>query len=253
MATPHEGTGHNGKPRPPEAPLPPGPGASRFSTGTGPGTGLGRFLGFGPPSTDDPVAKAAAEAVQRDWKNVEERISTLLKKTADADARYEIARIINVMPQESARHESADLLKKIKFALDALEEPAPNPETARGIIRQIEVASRKNFTGVFYPFHRLIGNTALNAILAGLLVNLLFAVVGAAVFVSLADILTTDAAIHVVKREAVWIAAFAYIGSLASLLLKLENYAKERSYDPFLLFCTGVCKPFIGIFFGMFA
>ncbi len=187
--------------------------------------------------------------------DIETRISTLLKETVDSNLRYEIARIINVLPDAEIRDQpnSEDLLQKITFALDALSKPAPNPETARGIIRQIEVASRKNFTGVFTYFRRLIGNTALNAILAGLLVNLGLVLVGIVANTLLAMWLVTSPAIWTLCREIFWVAAFAYLGSLASLLLKLETYATERGYDPFLLFCNGVCKPFIGIFFALFA
>lgn len=183
------------------------------------------------------------------WEENESRISKLLKTTVDPDTRYEIARIVNIMPSSVHAHLASETLNKLKLALDALEEPAPSAETARSIVRQIEITSRRNFTGVFLPFRWLIGNTALSAVLGGMVAGLV--VVGAYTYAF--NELNLDSPQKEIKRDLLWIAVFAYCGSVASLLLKLESFARERNYDPFLLFCTGACKPFIGIFFSVFA
>lgn len=195
-------------------------------------------------------------------RGIEERIA----KPQDEDVQDELSRLVRLISLFAAkRNESA--LKDIELALGALEgagadkKTGMNIEFARGIRKELEDQENLASAGWFGAVYHLAGRSPIRAVVVGtgvsflvawVALELLFIGMRSAQYFSGGEVTPFSMNVAHLIQQYGWLLAAAFIGSITSIAVRLEEFAKFRRHDPLLFFLTGFYKPWIGMAFAVF-
>jgi hypothetical protein len=198
-------------------------------------------------------------------------IEALLEKTRLEEVQIELGRIANLLPYLQ-KNGDVQRLQYLKLALLAMDDGNPNLEFAKSLRREAEYNIQRTQRGLFRFVYVIAGTTPLGSLLAGVVCTVAAMIVVLYVSLTLAYLLAPEVTLEIpggapaVERleneiaEGVYrdfdlmvpVILLAALGSLVSLFVRLDQFANVRVNDPFLTFCTGFFKPYIGIGFALF-
>jgi hypothetical protein len=150
----------------------------------------------------------------------------------------------------------------VRAAVAGLQNQNSNIEFAQIVRRATEFHLLRSQRGMFRIVYVIAGTTPLTALIAGVIATSLFMMISILIgFVSSKWLITEIGSSLPLDRLfdadsmilVAWTILFAAMGSFTSLFVRLSQFAQTTLDDPFLTFCTGFFKPYIGIAFALFA
>ena len=182
------------------------------------------------------------------------RIEKTLESKPKREAQLELAHLSNLIPSLGENY-SEERVQQLHCALKALETEPANLDFARITRQDLEYYRHRESRGMFRIVYRLAGATSLSAVLSGMVTSLLLIVIAVypLIVLSFAGIRSPEVPeyVLVLTEDLFSLLPFAFAGSVLSILIRLEQFSKIEEHDPFLLFCTGFFKPYIGVVFGL--
>ncbi len=169
-----------------------------------------------------------------------------LRPGADDQVQSELAKVLKLLPYLRAS-EYAHLIGSAEVAIAALLIEQPNVKLAEGVRESIEFhvrPARNPMTAI------LRGGTPPTRVILGLGVLLYFALPFAVVYLPR---WLDRRELFGIQTELLFIVGFAgALGSIVSIMVRIQDFAGLRDIDPSVLFFTGFFKPVVGASFALF-
>jgi hypothetical protein len=187
------------------------------------------------------------------WGHIEEivlRIATNLPREINEEVQAELARVI-VLLRYFRNAEYSYLVGLVEVAIAALLVEPPNLTLARGIREEVEREIRRSqniFAAIGSartPAVRVV--LGFGVLLYFLLPLFMVYVVGPGRSRALPETL-----LNMKTGLLLLVAIMGALGSVVSIMVRIQDFAQLRSADPAVLFFTGLFKPIIGTSFALF-
>lgn len=176
----------------------------------------------------------------------------LIDDATDAEVQIEASRILNLVAALGPQPEGW-ALTLIEAGIRALKAKNRNVNIAKFIRNRLEIESRNQKRGLVPWISRKLSDSPVYAMLVGVLssgvVWLLVFIAVLAVGSELNKLAGTDFYMSPVETKPLVFAAF--VGSLVSLLSRINEFANLYIFDPFLVFLNSLLKPLIGTVFAL--
>jgi hypothetical protein len=188
---------------------------------------------------------AAAPPVGSDeLKNV---ILKLISEAADTNVQVEASRLMNSIAELAAPNRPSDLML-IESAIAALRAKKPNVEVAKFARNRIEIVHRNERRGFVPWISRRLSDSPVYAMLVGVVFSALVWAIAFGTVHAVGALWKELGGSNFIMppAEANPLAFAAFVGSLVSLLSRVDTFANLYIFDPFLVFLNSFLKPLIG-------
>ncbi len=177
------------------------------------------------------------------------RIRSAIRPGLDELLQKEIAELVNLVPDFELL-DSLDLLRQAEVAAEALLADPPNIAIATEIRKDISDRKKSRRNPLVKMARSIRKGTPPTRVVAGLGVLFYFAIPLLTVLWPMLsnrdEILGIDASLLGL------VAISGAIGSVVSILVRIEDFSGATHADPSILFFTGLFKPIVGIGFSLF-
>lgn len=214
------------------------------AVGSSPPTGLR-------PSEESgvPPSAVSVKAAGVDWEaRIYEVVATLsarLDAESDDDAlQLELARLLDLIP-DLATARNARLFPMVELAARALACPKPKLKLAKAIRENLQRQLRLN------PIKAILrGGAPPTRVILGLGTLLYFAIPALLMFGP--RLLKSGAVLGLESSSLALVALAGALGSIVSIMVRIEDFGAFKDVDQSVLFFTGFFKPVIGMAFALF-
>ena len=177
---------------------------------------------------------------------VEQKITS---EGVDDQVQIEIATILNLLAKLEQEKSISSNKRNLKLALKSLASNQPNLSFVRGLRSELEWNTKAYSQGLPKLLRRIAGPTPISAMIAGVLVSLVFFPL---LYVILVTQFETGLSKHFNMPTLNILVGGAFVGGIVSILSRLDKFGTLRLYNPNLVFLTAFWKPMIGVALSMF-
>jgi|SRR5262245_22963718 len=192
---------------------------------------------------------------------LKEALLRLIGEAGTPDIQVEASRLISCIaePRPDSRkiHEASAQQRRgldkvdaalIETGIAALAAKSPNVPVAKYVRNKLEIKRRNQNHGLVPLLSRKLSDSAVYAMLVGVIVSALLWAIGFAVLMTVSTILKeqTGADFILPPVEAKPLAFAALVGGSVSVLTRVNDFADLYIFDPFLVFVNSLLKPLIG-------
>jgi hypothetical protein len=176
----------------------------------------------------------------------------LIDEAPNPELQVEASRLITSIVDLNPPLDPGDLAL-VESAVAALGGKSANVRVAKFVRNRLEINLRNRRTGVVPWLSRKLGDSAVYAMLVGVVASaLVWAIVFLAVhFGSAAWTAATERTFIMPPDEAYPLAFAALVGGLVSLLSRVNRFANLYIFDPILVFVNSLLKPLVGTVFAL--
>jgi hypothetical protein len=195
------------------------------------------------PLRDAASAAALSQVTSDELKSV---ILKLINEATDVNVQVEASRLMNSIAELEPAGPSDLML--VESAVAALKAKTPNVEIAKFARNRIEIVHRNQRRGLVPWISRRLSDSPVYAMLVGVVFSaLVWAIAFGTVHAASAVWRELGGSNFIMPpAEANPLAFAALVGSLVSLLSRVDTFANLYIFDPFLVFLNSFLKPLIG-------
>jgi hypothetical protein len=178
---------------------------------------------------------------------LKQALLSLIDEATDAEVQVEASRLTTCLVDLGPAASSGDLTL-IESGVAALKAKGANIQVAKFVRNRLEIAHRNKKSGLVPWISRKLGDSPVYAMLVGVVSSaVIWAVAfGATLAISAFWMEHTGANYIMPIDETKPLVFAAFIGSLVSLLSRVDEFANLYIFDPFLVFLNAFLKPLIG-------
>ena len=176
----------------------------------------------------------------------------LMETTTHSNVQAEASRLIACIVEQDPRTHPDDLVL-IESALAALKAKSVNIQVAKFIRNKLEIDRRNRKSGFVPWLSRKLGDSPVYAMLIGAATSAVVWVIAFVAVYGLSKIwIVVGNTDFIMPPDEVLPLAFAsFVGGLASLLSRIDDFSGVYIFDPFLVFLNSFLKPLIATVFAI--
>ena len=196
-----------------------------------------------PPANDADLAAATPDQVEA----LKASLLQLIEQAPSPDIQVEASRFMTCIAEPRRGLDKVDAAL-IETGIAALAAKSGNVPVAKFVRNRLEIKQRNQKSGVVPWLSRKLGDSAVYAMLVGVVFSALLWAVAFGVLLTAGTVWNMQMGTDFIfpPAEAKPLAFAALVGGLVSVLTRVNHFADLYIFDPLLVFVNSLLKPLIG-------